>query len=212
MKSGYFITFEGPDGAGKTTVINKLVDLLNLGDEVLLTREPGGSKIAEKIREIILDPKNEEMDDKTEALLYAAARAQHLEEVINPALKAGKLVISDRYLDSSLAYQGMGRGLGIDAVYQINQFATDGLLPDLTILLDLKPEEGLKRIGKYRSEDRLELAGLEFHQKVYTGYQEVAKKYPERVKMVDASQSVDQVVADCLQLIKENLPNLVKGE
>lgn len=210
--AGYFITFEGPDGAGKTTVLEKLIEKIKeqVTCEILVTREPGGSKIAEAIREIILDPENTEMDDRTEALLYAAARSQHMAEVVFPTLEAGKLVFSDRFVDSSLAYQGMGRNLGIDKVAEINQFATDGLNPDLTLFLDIKPEDGLARIAKVRpdKEDRLEKEKLSFHKKVYTGYQEIVKKYPERIKVVDASQDVDYVVADCLTILKQQLPDL----
>ncbi|MCF1783049.1 dTMP kinase [Lactobacillus mulieris] len=210
--AGYFITFEGPDGAGKTTVLEKLVEEIKkkVTCEILVTREPGGSKIAEAIRDIILNPENTEMDDRTEALLYAAARSQHMAEVVFPALEAGKLVFSDRFVDSSLAYQGMGRNLGIEKVAEINQFATDGLNPNLTLFLDIDPKAGLARIAKVRpdKEDRLEKEKLSFHQKVYTGYQEIAKRYPERIKVVDASQDVDQVVADCLAILKQQLPDL----
>lgn len=150
---GYFVSFEGPDGAGKSTVLKEV--LAEIGPELrpqyLVTREPGGSKIAEKIRDIILDPANDEMNAKTEALLYAASRSQHVEEIIRPALKTGKLVFSDRFVDSSLAYQGEGRDLGIAEVKQINDFATGKLDPDLTFFLDVAPEVGLSRIKKTAS-------------------------------------------------------------
>lgn len=209
---GYFITFEGPDGAGKTTVINEVVKAIQgqCKREILVTREPGGSKIAEKIRDIILDPANTEMNAKTEALLYAASRSQHVSEIINPALKRGDLVISDRFVDSSLAYQGQGRELGIDEVAQINAFATGNLEPDLTIFLDLDPAQGLERIAKARSgsEDRLEQEKLAFHEEVYQGYQEVNQKHLDRIKVVDASQDLPQVVAASVKLVKSRFPEL----
>lgn len=209
---GYFITFEGPDGAGKTTVINEVVKAIQgqCKREILVTREPGGSKIAEKIRDIILDPANTEMNAKTEALLYAASRSQHVSEIINPALKRGDLVISDRFVDSSLAYQGQGRELGIDEVAQINAFATGHLEPDLTIFLDLDPAQGLARIAKVRSgsEDRLEQEKLAFHEEVYRGYQKVNQAHPDRVKVVDASQDLPQVVAASVKLMKSTFPEL----
>lgn len=211
---GYFITFEGPDGAGKTTVISEVVKALQAqtSREILVTREPGGSKIAESIRDIILDPANTEMDDKTEALLYAASRAQHVSEIINPALTAGKIVISDRFVDSSLAYQGKGRGLGIDEVAQINAFATGHLEPQLTVFLDIEPEIGLERISKERAgqEDRLEQEKLAFHQLVYRGYQEVVKAHPDRIKVVDARQDLSQVVKASVKLIKSTFPAAFK--
>ncbi|GHV97456.1 thymidylate kinase [Lactobacillus nasalidis] len=209
---GYFITFEGPDGAGKTTVINEVVKAIKeqCNKEILVTREPGGSKIAEKIRDLILDPRNTEMNAKTEALLYAASRSQHVSEIIEPALAAGKLVISDRFVDSSLAYQGQGRQLGIDEVAQINEFATGHLEPDLTVFLDLDPALGLKRIAQARSgsEDRLEQEKLAFHQEVYRGYQKVCQAHPDRIKRVDASQDLGQVVAASVKLVKSTFPEL----
>lgn len=209
---GFFISLEGPDGAGKSTVLQEV--LAKIGPEMkaqyLVTREPGGSKIAEKIREIILDPTNDKMDDRTEALLYAAARSQHAEEIIKPALKEGKVVFSDRFVDSSLAYQGAGRDLGINEVKTINDFATGGLEPDLTLFFDINPEIGLKRIKKLRpdNEDRLEQEKLAFHEKVYAGYKEIEKKAPNRIKTIDASQPIEQVVTETIDVIKENLPEL----
>lgn len=209
---GFFISFEGPDGAGKSTVLKEVLTEITplLTVEYLTVREPGGSKISETIRNIILDPENKEMDDRTEALLYAASRSQLMEEVVIPALREGKLVISDRFVDSSLAYQGSGRNLGIEEVKQINDFATRGIEPDLTIFLDVKPEVGLARIQKLRpdNEDRLEQEKLAFHQKVYQGYQIVNKNNPDRIKIVDASQNIEQVVADCINIIKETLPEI----
>ena len=209
MKS-YFISFEGPDGSGKSTVLKQVVAEIGprLKTQYLVTREPGGSKIAEKIRQLILDPVNEEMSAKTEALLYAASRSQHMFETVIPALKAGKIVFSDRFVDSSLAYQGAGRELGIAAVKQINDFATSKIEPDLTIFLDVKPQVGLNRIAKERAgqEDRLEQEKLNFHQKVYQGYQEVIKAHPERIKVVDANKPFNLVVEDCVKIIANRLP------
>lgn len=209
MKS-YFISFEGPDGSGKSTVLQQVVEQISprLKTQYLVTREPGGSKIAEKIRQLILDPVNEEMSAKTEALLYAAARSQHMFETVIPALKAGKVVFSDRFVDSSLAYQGAGRNLGIAAVKQINDFATSKIEPDLTIFLDIKPQIGLARIAQERAgqEDRLEQEQLLFHQKVYEGYHEVNAAYPDRIKIVDANKALNLVVADCVKIIANHLP------
>ena len=209
MKS-YFISFEGPDGSGKSTVLKQVVAEIGprLKTQYLVTREPGGSKIAEKIRQLILDPVNEEMSAKTEALLYAASRSQHMFETVIPALKAGKIVFSDRFVDSSLAYQGAGRELSIAAVKQINDFATSKIEPDLTIFLDVKPQVGLNRIAKERAgqEDRLEQEKLNFHQKVYQGYQEVIKAHPERIKVVDANKPFNLVVEDCVKIIANQLP------
>lgn len=209
---GFFISFEGPDGAGKSTVLKQVLKDITplLTVEYLTVREPGGSKISEAIRNIILNPENKEMDDRTEALLYAASRSQLMEEVVIPALESGKLVISDRFVDSSLAYQGSGRDLGIAEVKQINNFATRGIEPDLTIFLDVKPEVGLARIQKLRpdQEDRLEQEKLAFHEKVYEGYKIVNKNNPDRIKVVDASQNVEKVVADCIKIIKKTLPEI----
>ena len=209
MKS-YFISFEGPDGSGKSTVLKQVVAQIGprLKTQYLVTREPGGSKIAEKIRQLILDPVNEEMSAKTEALLYAASRSQHVFETVIPALKAGKVVFSDRFVDSSLAYQGAGRDLGIAAVKQINDFATSKIEPDLTIFLDVKPQIGLDRIAQERAgqEDRLEQEKLIFHQKVYRGYQEVNQAYPKRIVVVNANKPLNLVVEDCVKIIANRLP------
>lgn len=210
--TGYFITYEGPDGAGKTSVIGEVVKILQekCNRKIIVTREPGGSKIAEKIRNIILDPENTEMNSKTEALLYAASRSQHVSEVIKPALKRGEIVISDRFVDSSLAYQGQGRGLGIEEIESINNFATENLQPDLTIFLDVKPEVGLARIRKERggTEDRLEKEKIDFHKQVYEGYQRVNKLYPERIKIVDASDELSQVVENSVKIIESRFPEI----
>lgn len=206
MSKGLFITFEGGEGCGKTTVIKALVkELEKEGLQALVTREPGGSLIAEQIRNVILDRANTLMDPRTEALLYAASRRQHLVEIVLPALKEGKMVLSDRYLDSSLAYQGVARGIGIEEVFSINKFAIDQTMPDLTFFLDLEPEKGLERIRQHRSDEvnRLDLEKLSFHQKVYEAYKLLAQKYPERIVTIDASMTVEQEVEQIKKVILE---------
>ncbi|HSI66925.1 MAG TPA: dTMP kinase [Planococcus sp. (in: firmicutes)] len=207
-KSGYFITIEGPEGAGKSTVIDVLMkELTEEGVEAVLTREPGGIEIAERIREVILNPEHTAMDARTEALLYAAARRQHLVEKIEPALAAGKVVLCDRFIDSSLAYQGYARGLGIDQVLSINQFAIVDTMPDLTLLFDVKPEIGLQRIAANtgRELNRLDMEKLSFHQDVYAGYMEVADRYPERIIKIDASQTLERVTKNAILTVKKHL-------
>lgn len=204
MKKGLFITLEGPDGSGKTTIATKVVAILkDKGYEVVHTREPGGIDIAEQIRNVILDPKNTAMDARTEALLYAASRRQHLVEKVLPAKVAGKIVICERFVDSSLAYQGYGRQLGIDAVWSINQFAIDGNMPDLTIYLDVDEVTGLARLSDRQNKDRLDVESENFHHLVNQGYQEVLKKYKDRIKVVDASKTEEEVLNDTLALITE---------
>jgi len=190
-----FISFEGGEGSGKTTIIKQLkIDLEKQGFKVLQTREPGGSEIAEGIRQIILNIANVKMDPRTEALLYAASRRQHLVEVILPALQNGNIVLCDRFVDSSLAYQGYARGLGINQIYELNRFAIEDLLPGLTIYLDLDPEIGLRRIkDNNRACNRLDLESLEFHKKVREGYLLIAKQYPTRIKVVDGSLSKEKL-------------------
>ena len=203
-----FITFEGGEGAGKSTAIKRIVEkLTSEGYEIVLTREPGGTPIAEEIRNVILDKKNTAMDPRTEALLYAASRRQHLVEKVIPALKEGKLVLCDRFLDSSLAYQGGARGIGIDTVYNMNLFATEGMLPDLTILFDIKPEEGLARIAanSQREVNRLDVEKLAFHNKVRDSFHELAKMFPERFVIVDASKTPDEVFEDAYKAIEDRL-------
>jgi len=192
MKRGLFITFEGPDGSGKTTQIQRLKTFIeSKGYDAVLTREPGGTAISEKIREIVLDKNNTEMDPMTEALLYAAARAQHVAQVIRPALEAGKTVICDRFMDSSIVYQGYGRNLG-DCVRIINEFAVRGCFPDITFLLKVDPEIGKRRI-KADELDRLELEELDYHRAVFQAYEELEKKYPERIIGIDGSRSIDEI-------------------
>jgi len=206
MNSNLFITFEGPEGAGKTTVIQKIAErLAEKNIDVLATREPGGIEIAEKIRTIILNPAHTAMDERTEALLYAAARSQHYFEKVQPALDVGKLVICDRFIDSSLAYQGYARGIGVDEVLSINEFAIGKKLPDMTILFDIAPEVGLARIYATgdREVNRLDVESLTFHQKVREGYLQLVERYPERICIVNADQDIDSVVEDVWLLLLE---------
>lgn len=198
MTNNYFITFEGPEGAGKTSVLQAIKEKLQDAENILFTREPGGIEIAEKIREIILNPAHTAMHERTEALLYAAARAQHFFEKVEPALSNGKTVLCDRFIDSSLAYQGHARGLGIADVLGINQFAIGTRLPDLTLYFDLSPAEGLARINANRQDEinRLDQENLVFHENVYEGYQVVIKQYPDRFKIIDASQPLEKVIED----------------
>lgn len=206
MRTGKFITFEGPDGSGKTTVSTYVASALkNMGFDVVHTREPGGIDIAEQIRDVILNPKNTAMDAKTEALLYAASRRQHFIEKIKPALQAGKIVICDRFVDSSLAYQGVGRGIGMDAIYAINEFAIEGYLPDLTLFLDVPADLGLQRLESRTSKDRLDQETIAFHNAVYQGYQEVLVRYHERMRRIDASLSEEQVKQNALKVVLESL-------
>lgn len=203
-----FITLEGPEGSGKTTAVEAAVKELEArGYQIVRTREPGGTPIAEQIRNVILDKENTKMDPRTEALLYAASRRQHLVEKVWPALKEGKIVICDRYLDSSLAYQGGARGLGIDNILNVNMFATENTFPDLTLLFDITPEEGLKRIAANASREvnRLDLEKLEFHHKVRNTFLELAKRYPERYVIIDASKSREEVAKATLEAILSRL-------
>ncbi|MGR3741379.1 dTMP kinase [Companilactobacillus sp. DQM5] len=210
--SGLFISFEGPDGAGKTTALNKILPELKskTSREIISTREPGGSAIAEKIRDLILDVKNLEMDDRTEALLYAAQRRQHLIDIVIPALNEDKIVLSDRFVDSSIAYQGGGRQIGIEEVASINDFAIEGIMPKLTVYFDIPSEVGLERIKKDRSgtEDRLEKEKLEFHQRVRNTYLELQKQNPERIKIINANQDPTKVALDVLELILNKFPRV----
>jgi dTMP kinase len=202
MKKACFITFEGPDGSGKTTVSTYVVKaLIDLGYDVIHTREPGGVDIAEQIRHVILDPKNTKMDVKTEVLLYAASRRQHLVEKILPALALNKIVICDRFVDSSLAYQGVARGVGFDEVYTVNRFAIDDHLPDLTVYLDLSAQTGLDRIAQRQYLDRLDQEKISFHEKVVEGYQEVLQHFKQRIVVIDANQEILTVQKEALQAV-----------
>ncbi|MDD7316110.1 MAG: dTMP kinase [Bacillales bacterium] len=203
-----FVTIEGPEGSGKSSVTKEVVKRLNNeGIEVILTREPGGTPIAEEIRNVILDKKNTNMDSRTEALLYAAARRQHLVEKVWPLVKEGKLVISDRFLDSSLAYQGGARNIGIDKVLEMNQFATEGYYPDLTLLFDIEPEIGLSRIAanKGREVNRLDLEKIEFHHFVRNTFLSLAERFKDRYVIIDASKPFDEVVDIAYRVIKERI-------
>lgn len=209
---GLFITLEGGDGSGKTTVMRQMEQVLReQGVEFVTTREPGGIEIAEKIRDIILNPQHTAMDARTEALLYAASRRQHLAEKVEPSLDQGVTVLCDRFLDSSLAYQGYARGLGMDEVLEINLFATKGRFPDLTFYLDITPEAGLARIASSQSREvnRLDMESLQFHQKVREGYLLIAEMYPERIRIVDASRSKEQVAAEIRRQLSATLKDFM---
>lgn len=204
MKKGLFITFEGNDGSGKTTMAQLIYDRLNQeGYDVILTREPGGIDIAEKIRDIILDPANTAMDARCEALLYAASRRQHLAQKVIPALNDKKIVICDRFIDSSLAYQGHARGIGIDEVYELNQFAIDSYMPDLTLFFKISVEEAKKRMDARGNLNRLDQEQSDFHQKVREGYELICQKYPQRIKVIDAHPAIEIVLEDVYQNIKQ---------
>lgn len=199
---GKFITIEGTDGSGKSTQIGLLMDYLNKkGVDVLFTREPGGTPIGEKIREIILDVNNREMAPETEALLYAASRSQHVREKIIPAVEEGKIVICDRFLDSSLAYQGTARRMGMETIMEMNRAALGGVMPDLTVFFDLSPEKGILRKKNERALDRLEEEKIDFHKRVYDGYKQLCLKYPERIKAIDADRSVEEVHLEVREVI-----------
>jgi len=188
MEKGLFITFEGVDGCGKSTQMRFLSEYLEeQGYDLLLTREPGGSGISEKIRDIVLDVENGEMTNRTEALLYAAARAQHVEQVIGPAIAAGRIVLCDRFIDSSLAYQGIGRGLGIEAVMEVNRFAMGDIMPDQTFFLDFPPHLAFQRMSKKRVHDRLETQDEAFYTGLYEGFVKLADMFPRRILRINAS-------------------------
>lgn len=210
---GKFISFEGPDGAGKTSVITAIQAELEqqLGNEkVMYTREPGGNHISEQIRRVLFDEHNTDMDGRTEALLFAAARRQHIVSEILPALKAGKVILCDRYVDSSIAYQGAGRHLGEQKIWQINQYAIDGLLPDLTIYLDVESKLGLQRIARHRANqvNRLDEEQLSFHKTVREAFLRLQREDPERIKLIDASQSLPKVISDVKQTIHAKFNDL----
>jgi len=199
-----FITFEGGEGTGKTTLIQKIAERLRPTHDVITSREPGGSMIAEAIRDIILNPKYKGVTPYTEALLLAAARAQHLDEVILPALRKNKIVLCDRFLDSSLAYQAYARQLGFEFVLSINRYAVDNM-PELTFYIDLDPEVGLSRIAHRDKYDRLDQEAFDFHTKVREGYLEVAKRYPKRIITIDGSASIEAITETIYQEILKRL-------
>ncbi len=203
LDKGIFISFEGNDGSGKSTAVRGVYDeLVKRGYDVVVTREPGGSKIAEKIRSLILDNDNVGMDERTESLLYAASRREHVVKVIKPALEQKKIVLCDRYVDSSLAYQGYARGIGIDEVYEMNMYATEGLLPDLTVFVVADPEVGFQRIRRNQRElDRLEHEDIKFHKDVYLGYIKTCEKFPERIKKINGEQLLEDAVSEAVSVV-----------
>lgn len=204
MVRGKFITFEGCDGCGKSTQLRLLSQYLTENAiPHIFTREPGGGKISEAIRDILLNGKNMEMTDECEALLYAASRVQHLSDRVEPALSEGKLVICDRYVDSSLAYQAYARGLGLDFITKINAYALKNYLPDVTVFIDLTPEAAFQRKHGADENDRLEKAGMAFHRRVYEGYKAVAAAEPDRVICVDGTQTPDEIFADVVKILQE---------
>lgn len=193
---GLFITLEGGDGAGKSTQIENIESFFKeRGFDVVHTREPGGTPIGEKLRDILLDRDNGEMDPVSEMLIYAASRAQHVAEIIRPAIEAGKVVICDRFTDSSVAYQGYGRGLG-EMVTEVNARATGGLEPDITFWLDIDPAAGRERAKRAGEPDRLELENADFHYRLYEGYKALARSYPERIKRIDAAKTPGEMKED----------------
>ncbi len=199
MRKGTFITFEGPDGSGKSTTIEKVKEYLSENNiDYISTREPGGIDISEQVREIILNRNNTSMDSRTETLLYAASRRQHLIERVIPALEENKVVICDRFIDSSLAYQGYARGIGVDEVMRINEFAIDKYMPNFTFYLDIEPILGIERISRSdnREVNRLDLEKIDFHNKVREGYLMLLEKYPNRIVKIDASQDIESVFLD----------------
>lgn len=199
---GLFISIEGTDGAGKSTQIELLKKyFIEKGRDVIVTREPGGTPIGEKIREIILDNNNSEMSHITEAMLYAASRAQHVNEKIKPALMQGKIIICDRFIDSSIAYQSAARGISREVIEDINKYAIDGIMPDITLYFDITPKEGIKRKKNMHDLDRIEKEKEDFHKKVYEGYQLLVKMYPERIKRIDASKDIYDVHNQVLKYI-----------
>lgn len=206
MKRGLFITVEGTDGSGKTTQIGFINDYFkNAGYDVLLTREPGGTRVSEKVRLIVLEPDHTEMGNITEFLLYSAARAQLVHEVIKPSLEKGMIVVCDRYVDSSYAYQGYGRGLDLKALESISDFAVGGLIPDMTFFFDMDPETALKRRFASTQSDRIENERLEFHRRVHSGYVKLAEKYPERIKRIYAGDSAESIWAK-VRVILDKIP------
>jgi dTMP kinase len=204
--AGLFITVEGSDGAGKTTQIEKLKDYLSSkGYDIILCREPGGTAISESIRSIILNKEFMEMSYMTELLLYASARSQLVDQVIKPALKENKIVICDRFVDSSAVYQGIARGLGVELVYEVNQYAIGETFPDVTILLDISGQAGIKRKKNQGELDRMELEAAEFHEKVSNGYRALADRYSDRIKKIDATQSIEEIHDQILEIVEKVL-------
>lgn len=201
MMQGLFITFEGPDGCGKTTQMKLLAEYFKKkGKEVVLTREPGGKGLGEKVREILLNYDGE-VSDRCESFLFLADRAQNIDIIVNPAVKEGKIVLCDRHIDSTVAYQGYGRGLNIDRINMLNNLATNGKKPDLTFVFDVDVETSMKRVGKEK--DRMESAGIDFHNRVRKGYLELAKQEPKRIKVLDATKSIEEIHKDVINILAE---------
>lgn len=206
MRKGLFITVEGTDGSGKTTQIKLMEQYLkDMGNDVVLSREPGGTRISEMIRDLILDPENKDISPLTEMMLYAAARAQHVSQVIRPAIESGKCVICDRFVDSSYAYQGCGRGVDLKTIADVNRAAIDGVVPDITFFLDLDPRVAMERRVKSTGADRIEQEKMDFHIRVYEGYERMALLYPERIKTIDASKSIEEISSQINIYLKEIL-------
>lgn len=197
MDKGLFITVEGTDGCGKTTQINLMKEYIKQkGYNVVLTREPGGTNIGEKIRTIILDPQNVEMKASTELLLYTAARAQLVSEVIKPAVGRGEIVICDRFIDSTYVYQGFGRGIDIEVINDVNRAALGGIMPDITFFFDISPEIALQRRVNASGADRIEKEKMDFHRRVYSGYKKLASMYPDRIKSINSNRSIEEIAED----------------
>lgn len=206
MGKGLFITFEGADGCGKTTQMKLLAEYLkNNRKDVLLTREPGGKGLGEKVREILLNY-DEPVSDRCESFLFLADRAQNIDIIVNPAVSQGKIVLCDRHIDSTVAYQGYGRGLDIERINKLNDIATNGKKPDLTFVFDIDVETSMKRVGKEK--DRMESAGIDFHNRVRKGYLELAKQEPQRIKVLDATKSIGEIHNNVIEIINEKLKNL----
>ncbi len=204
MEKGLFITFEGTDGSGKTTQIKLLEEYMRTKErQVVLSREPGGTRVSEIIRDIILEPENKEIVPLTEMILYAASRAQHVAEVIDPAIRAGKIVICDRYVDSSYAYQGGGRGMDLKIIADVNRIAINGTVPDITFFLDIDPEISIRRRINSTGADRIEQEKLDFHRRVYDGYKKLSILYPDRIKTIDATRSIQEISAQINEYIDE---------
>ena len=201
---GKFITFEGCEGSGKSTQVALFREYLEKNNiEYIFTREPGGNEIAEKIRAIILDVTNSAMTDECEALLYAAARAQHVSQTILPALEQGKLVLCDRYIDSSYAYQAYARGLGLEFINKVNSFAIENCMPDYTVFLDISSNEAFKRKGGQDKDDRLEQVGLAFHEKVYEGYKKTIELEPDRFLLINCKGTKQETHNNIIKALKD---------